>query len=78
MRISLTRTKRNRFGHSEFEEESENDIKDFETSEDQIQLAAWIGVEVGPLDPAVAAHVSIGEGKGFMVYEVLDGCSTLC
>ena len=55
-----------------FGDEQEEEFSDEPFSEDQMQIAAWIGVETGPLDPAVAAHISLPEGQGLMIYEVIE------
>lgn len=59
--------------HREMEFEEEDFFEDEVISMEQMELAGWIGLELGPLDPAVAAHVSLEEGQGLMVYEVLPG-----
>lgn len=70
------RDRRRGFGRREREMGFEEEIDEFDDdvfTMEQMELASWIGVELGPLDPAVAAHVSLEEGQGLMVYEVLPG-----
>lgn len=57
----------------EFEVEIEELDPELGDALEQIELAGWIGAEVGPLDPAVAAHVPVEDGQGLMVYDVLPG-----
>lgn len=69
------RRRRGRGRRGDDEDEFDVEMDDFdledEITEEQMEVAGWIGAEVGPLDPAVAAHVSLEDGQGLMVYGVL-------